>query len=413
MKNAPPPKRAGKGALSLLRGAREERSGAVAIIFALALIPILLTLGAAVDYSRATAAKSSLQNASDSAALAAGSNPTQTQAQHVLLAAGSAAINLGTTVSTGACGTTSCPLNPVGALSNIVVTELEGAGTYTVQINANVNTVVMQLASVDTIPLGATSVASVIGVGASHPLEIALALDNTGSMEPNIQALRTAAQTLADTALAAAGNTGSVRVSVVPYVAAVNPGTLPLSMIDTTAKSIYNGVWFDWVWIAYNSGCVQEWGTGGGGGTSSGPGGSSSGDAGDARDILDILNPIRHMARELFGVSAAFAGSIELGVTPNTIPPITTTTLTSSKLKTNGTKNTYQLPAGFGYSLTTDKGSKSAGYEDGRCDWLANPGTVSQYRPVPAHTRSKRQIRRLERLRRGAAHPGGTDLAEQ
>ena len=98
-------------------------------------------------------------------------------------------------------------------------------------------------------------------------------------------------------------------------------------MIDTTALSIYNGAWFDGSWIAYNTGCTQNWGSGGSG-TSSGPGGSSSGDAGDARDILDILNPIRHMAMELFGVSSAHAGSINLGVTPNTIPPITTSTMT-------------------------------------------------------------------------------------
>jgi len=55
--------------------------------------------------------------------------------------------------------------------------------------------------------------------------------------------LITAARTLADTALSAAGNTGAVRVSVVPYVAAVNPGLPSLSMIDTTALSIYNGTW--------------------------------------------------------------------------------------------------------------------------------------------------------------------------
>ena len=135
-------------------------------------------------------------------------------------------------------------------------------------------------------------------------------------------------------------------------------------------------------WLAYNTGCSQNWGSGGGG-TSSGPGGSSSGDAGDARDILDILNPIRHMAQELFGVSSAYAGSINLGVTPNTIPPITTSTITSSKLKTSGKKNTYQLPEGFNYSFTTDVGSKSAGYENGGCDWLANPYTISHYDLFP------------------------------
>ncbi len=245
MKNAPLPKIPGQAPLSCWRRMREDRSGAVALIFALALIPIFLALGVALDYSRATSAKSALQNASDAAALAAGANPAETQAQHLLLAASRAAANLGTTVLTASCLTNSCTLNPVGPLNNIVVSETDGTGTYTVQISAKIDTAVMQLANFPTLSLGATSVASVTGVSNSHPLEIALALDNTGSMAPNIQALITAAQTLADTALSAAGGTGAVRVSVVPYVAAVNPGLPSLSMIDTTALSIYNGTWFD------------------------------------------------------------------------------------------------------------------------------------------------------------------------
>ena len=250
MKNMLLPKIPGQAPLSCWRRMREERSGAVALIFALALIPIFLALGVALDYSRATSAKSALQNASDAAALAAGANPAETQAQHLLLAASRAAANLGTTVLTASCLTDSCTLNPVGSLNNIVVSETDGTGAYTVQITAKIDTAVMQLANFPILSLGATSVASVTGVSNSHPLEIALALDNTGSMAPNIQALITAARTLADTALSAAGNTGAVRVSVVPYVAAVNPGLPSLSMIDTTALSIYNGTWFDGAWIA-------------------------------------------------------------------------------------------------------------------------------------------------------------------
>jgi Flp pilus assembly protein TadG len=383
MKNAHFSDVPGESSQSLLRRFRAEKSGAVAVIFGLALIPIFLMLGVVVDFSRAASARSNLQNATDSAALAAGARPTDTQAQRLMLAATTIANNLGTTVAATSCSANSCPVNPVGALNNIVVSETESTGSYQVQVNAVINTAVMQLANFPTLPLTTMSQAQTIGVSASHPLEIALALDNTGSMAGNIQALRTAAQTLADTAMSAAGTTGVVRVSVVPYVAAVNPGLPNLSMIDTTALSIYNGNWFTWTWIAYNSGCSQNWGSGGGGGTSSGPGGSSTGDSGDARDIIDILNPIRHMAQELFGVSSAYAGSIELGVTPNTIPPIATSTLTSSKLKTNGTLNTYQVPAGFTYSLTNMTGNNTAGYDNGGCDWLANPGTVSHYDLFP------------------------------
>ena len=48
MKNAPLPKIPGQAPLSHWRRMREERSGAVALIFALALIPIFLVLGVVV-----------------------------------------------------------------------------------------------------------------------------------------------------------------------------------------------------------------------------------------------------------------------------------------------------------------------------------------------------------------------------
>jgi Flp pilus assembly protein TadG len=42
------------------------------MIFGLAIVPLLLVMGVAVDFSRATSAKSRLQEASDAAVLAAG-----------------------------------------------------------------------------------------------------------------------------------------------------------------------------------------------------------------------------------------------------------------------------------------------------------------------------------------------------
>ena len=48
-----------------------DRRGAVAIITALALIPLLLATGGAIDFGRITVMRSELQQAVDSAALAA------------------------------------------------------------------------------------------------------------------------------------------------------------------------------------------------------------------------------------------------------------------------------------------------------------------------------------------------------
>ena len=373
------------------RRLKRNSSGAVTMIFAFAIIPLLLVMGIAIDFSRATSAKSRLQESADAAVLAAGSQPNGTQAQRLLLAANRVASNFGTSVEPAVQGSSLCGgslssclnLAPTKTLSNITVTESESPGTWSVSVTAQLQTAVMQLAKISTLNINASSQAQTIGVSAAHPLEVALALDNTGSMANNIQALRTAAQTLADTVMNAGGTSGVVRVSVVPYVAAVNPGLTNLAMIDTTALSPTNGVWFDWVWLAYNNGCNQVWGppsSGGSSGGSSGPGGSSTGNSGDARDILDILDPIRHVAQELFGVSSAYAGSSSLGVTPNTIPPFTTTTVTSQALYTgsgrNKTYNKYQVPAGFNYSLYNPS---QGTYDNGQCDWLSNPGTVSHY----------------------------------
>ena len=52
-----------------LRHFRDDRSGNLAIIAALAAIPLVLAIGIAVDYARASAARSDLQSAVDAAVL--------------------------------------------------------------------------------------------------------------------------------------------------------------------------------------------------------------------------------------------------------------------------------------------------------------------------------------------------------
>jgi Flp pilus assembly protein TadG len=60
----------------------QNRDGNVAMLFGLALLPIMATTGAAIDYSRASDARTQLQNAIDSTALAvAKTSPLLTDAQ--------------------------------------------------------------------------------------------------------------------------------------------------------------------------------------------------------------------------------------------------------------------------------------------------------------------------------------------
>src|SRR4051794_1779304 len=61
-----------KEARPMFRIFARDRQGAVAMMFALALVPLLLVSGAAIEYSRSTRVQADLQSAVDGAALAAG-----------------------------------------------------------------------------------------------------------------------------------------------------------------------------------------------------------------------------------------------------------------------------------------------------------------------------------------------------
>ncbi len=58
-----------------------ERSGAVMLVFGFVLIPMLLGIGLAIDYSRALKTKQNLAQALDASALAVGSWPDLSEAE--------------------------------------------------------------------------------------------------------------------------------------------------------------------------------------------------------------------------------------------------------------------------------------------------------------------------------------------
>lgn len=113
-------------------------------MFGLAFIPIVLALGATVDYSRAARAKAQLQEAADAAVLAAATQPGLTQSARQSLAQSVALANL-----TGA-GWSVAP----------TVTETEPSGNYQVTVNANLPTAFMQFAGIGSVNLSATSMAA-------------------------------------------------------------------------------------------------------------------------------------------------------------------------------------------------------------------------------------------------------------
>lgn len=318
------------------------RAGSAALIFGLAFIPAMLCIGVAIDYGRATMIKSKLQGATDEAVLAAARQTrlTQTQRRNIAL---------------------NKVMNNLGAAANgldLTVTETEPkAGVYQVNARASLKTSLLKFANFQWIAVSANSEASLTLGG--DPVEIALALDNTGSMRDDIDALKSAAKAFVQNVMSSDSN-GKVRVSVVPYVAAVNPGLSDSSMIDMRAKAPWSGNWFNWGWLGSDKNCSPYFGPPVGGG----PGGGSSGDSGDASDLINYLNPFRRIALELFGVAPALADDGD--VTPNTVPPLTLQTLKSTK-----TGRSFKAPVGFNIQ---PKDSFTGG-----CDWIVNPGLVNPY----------------------------------
>ncbi len=211
---------------------RNANAANVTITFALATVPMVGFVGAAVDYSNANAVKASMQAAVDSTALmlskTAGSltsSQIQTQANSYFNA-----------------------LYTRGNVSNLLVT-----ATYTttsgsqIVVNAtgNVQTSFMTLMGFPSLAVG---VNSQVKWGNSR-LRVALVLDNTGSMNDynKIGALKTATTNLLTQLKNAASKDGDVYVSIIPFVKDVNVGA-----------SNYNQNWVDWTdWDSNNGSCSK------------------------------------------------------------------------------------------------------------------------------------------------------------
>lgn len=204
-----------------LRVFGEDRRGAVAILFGLTLMPMLLGVGAAIDYTRAQTLKKQLNHALDAAALAVGSMKgleqpeMQSRAQDYFDANFKAAI-----------GT-----------ADALALSVDGPH-ITVSVTGHINTLIMSLVGVDKMDVPAQTEVTI----AQRKIELAMVLDNTGSMGSNgkIGALRNAAQTMANMLFEGEDEGGAefVKVGLVPFAAAVNIGAdAPASWIDTAALS--------------------------------------------------------------------------------------------------------------------------------------------------------------------------------
>jgi Flp pilus assembly protein TadG len=210
--------------------------GNVAVLFAIAAVPIIAFVGAAIDYTRANSARSSMQAALDSTALMLAKdlsdgtiNASQVNAKALTYFTALYNNSEAKSISINATYTASTP-----AGSTILVT---GSG--------NVTTDFMKIAGFPTIDFNTSSTSAWGNVR----MRVAMVLDNTGSMadDGKMPAMQTAAKSLVDQLSALAKNTGDVYISVVPFAKDVNMGA-----------SNYNQPWIDWTDWDFNNG---NWGS--------------------------------------------------------------------------------------------------------------------------------------------------------
>jgi Flp pilus assembly protein TadG len=223
-----------KRARRLLANFGVANRGNVAMTFALAAIPLIGAVGAAVDYSRANSARTALQAAVDAAGLilskdAQSLNNTQLQSKADALVKANfnypQALDVTVTSTFSTVGSGSYKLN-VDASAKIPTT-IAGMWTPTMKIGTNAEI-----------------------VWGMKRLELVLALDNTGSMSSSnkMTQLKSASKDLLKTLQNAAKKADDIKVGIVPFATDVNVGT------DNK-----NASWIRWdEWEAANGTCSKS-----------------------------------------------------------------------------------------------------------------------------------------------------------
>ena len=220
--------------LALAGSLRRDRRASLGTTFALALLPMAMAMGAAVDYSRATLVRADLQQAVDAAALAT----TRAQAQGEGDAARLGAIAR----STFDANYTSADIAGVAAADLTLVREAGGLGIG-LTARTGIETTLTRIAGIARFDVAATSHA----VLDKKDFEIALMFDVTGSMADapkaggatKITSLKKAAGDFVTTLMPTAGHfaAGKVRIATVPFSQGVNAGAAARGVSGGTSTS--------------------------------------------------------------------------------------------------------------------------------------------------------------------------------
>lgn len=186
----------------MMRRFRRDQRGNVALLFGLTLVPMMGVVGVAVDYSRASNARQALSSAIDAAALMAARDAQKlSDADVKTRVAGWIRDNLPPDVKEG--------------LVEPTITIDRTARTVQISAKVDMPTTIAKIIGTNHI-LVASNSRSTWG---TNKIELALALDNTGSMDSSgkMTALKLASKNLLKIMKEATIETDQIRVSIVPF----------------------------------------------------------------------------------------------------------------------------------------------------------------------------------------------------
>jgi Flp pilus assembly protein TadG len=234
----PRPSRRGS-AFRHVRTFGRAREGNVALWFALMLLPLLLAVGAAIDYARAATLRAKLQQATDAAILAVAP-----------LAAKKSDAELETLAESYLRSAMKEALDTMGGrdahVDSIVVTS--NRGDVTITSSAVYDPVFINLGALNQQPMTLGTLSRSLASDVNY--EIALVIDNSGSMgnkagsgwsaPTKMAATKTAALSLVDAMFSTTSGASRTRISLVPFNLSVEVGTeyARYPWTDTEGKSI-------------------------------------------------------------------------------------------------------------------------------------------------------------------------------
>ena len=213
------------------------KEGNIAVIFAIAAVPVISFVGAAIDYTRANSARSSMQAALDSTALMLAKDLTDGTINTSQITEKAEAYFRALYTNSDAKNVT----------INATYTANSGSGsTILIKGAGKMDTDFMRVAGFPTMDFGTSSTSAWGNVR----MRVALALDVTGSMNDDgkMTAMKPAAKALIDQIAALAKNPGDIYMSLVPFAKDVNVGA-----------SNYNEIWINWTdWEGVNGTCSDN-----------------------------------------------------------------------------------------------------------------------------------------------------------